>query len=172
MSQTSQNPAESDAKTMQLSCFFLGDTLCGIDIATVQEINEDLMVSKAPLAPAYIVGIMNLRGQIVTVVDLKKKIGLAGQAEAIQEDAGDARRIVIVMSRGEYIGLLVDRVTEVLTVTSFQIAEPPPNIRGAQGKYFQGVIQTGEHHLLAVLDVDAVLTEDEARASRDAGQRA
>lgn len=147
--QTSQ-----DGEFIQLSCFYLEDTLCGLDINIVQEINEDLQITKVPLSKDYIVGIMNLRGQIVTVIDQGRKIGF--EPSTITEDS----RVIIVNSQNEHIGLLVDRVTEVLTTPVKDIADPPSNIKGVQGKFFKGVVHTAKNEILALLDVEAVLAEE------------
>ena len=148
------NQKFADNDTMQLSCFYLDETLFGVDIGLVQEINEDLTITRVPLSPDYVLGIMNLRGQIVSVIDQAKKIGF--NSPGITK----ASRVIIVKSQNESIGLLVDKVTEVITVNKSSIDTPPSNIKGVHGKYFQGVIQTEDHELLALLDVEIVL-EDE-----------
>jgi len=139
---------------IQLSCFYLDDTLFGVDINLVQEINEDLTITRVPTSPDYVLGIMNLRGQIVTVIDQAKKIGF--NSPGITNDS----RVIIVKSQNESIGLLVDRVTEVITVSKGAIDASPSNIKGVHGKFFQGVIQTESHELLALLDVETVLDEE------------
>ncbi|NLW81927.1 MAG: chemotaxis protein CheW, partial [Desulfovibrionales bacterium] len=62
---------------VQLACFFIGSALCGIDINAIQEMNRQLEMTRVPQAPAYVLGIMNLRGRIVTIIDLGRKLGLA-----------------------------------------------------------------------------------------------
>ena len=119
---------QSDEKTtqddlLQLSLFYLDDTLCGININQVQEINEDLTITKVPLSPDYVMGIMNLRGQIITVINLAMKIGLSPSTIT------PVSRVVIVSSNGEYIGLLVDKIADVITIPKNKIAESPANIK-------------------------------------------
>ena len=140
---------------IQLSGFYIGDTLCGVDINLIQEINDDLSITKVPLAPDYVLGIKNLRGQIVTIIDQSRKFGFE------PSEIGKKSRIIIVESLGEHIGLLVDRVTEVVAADKKAIAEPPSNIRGVQGKYFTGVFQTAQKELLAILDVEAVMSDEQ-----------
>lgn len=144
---------EGSGETVQVSCFTLDDTTCGIDIAVVQEINDDLTITPVPLAPEYVLGIMNLRGQIVTVIDQARKLGFRPSA------IGKSSRIIIVHWQHEQIGLLVDRVTEVLTIDKGEIAEAPANIGGAQGRFFRGVVKKGGRDLLALLDIEAILAE-------------
>ncbi len=144
---------DTHGDTIRIATFYLHDSLCGIDIANVQEINEDLAITKVPLAAEYVQGIMNLRGQIVTVIDQSLKIGLSA-ARVTKES-----RIVIVKSQGESIGLLVDRIMDVETCDLKKITSPPANIHGAEGIFFKGVIQTDRNELLALLDVESILRE-------------
>ncbi len=139
---------------LQFSSFYLDDTLCGINIKQVQEINDDLNVTKVPLSPEYVMGIMNLRGQIVTIINLSMKIGL------IPSKIGPKSRVVITSSKGEHIGLLVDKVTEVITISPEQIANSPANIKGAQGKFFEGIMHTTDNELMALLNLEVVLDDE------------
>lgn len=140
-------------EVMQFSSFYLDDTLCAIDIAKVQEINEDMAITPVPLSPDYVEGIMNLRGQIVTIINLSMKIGLS--PSKIDNDS----RVIIVNSKDEYIGLLVDKVTEVVSIPKQSITPPPPNIKGVQGKFFIGIFHTIGNELMALLNVEEVLTD-------------
>ncbi|MBT8762498.1 purine-binding chemotaxis protein CheW [Desulfohalobiaceae bacterium Ax17] len=138
------------AGNFQLSCFYIGEALCGIDIDQVQEINKQISFTEVPHAPEYVLGIMNLRGRIVTIIDLAKKLGL-GLSNLTEES-----RIIIVSSKEEHIGLLVDKITDVIMADWKQVAPPPSNIKGVQGKYFQGVLNV-KNKLVAILDVEEVL---------------
>ncbi len=140
---------------IRVSTFYLDDTLCGIDINLVQEINDDLSLTKVPLSPDYVMGIMNLRGQIVTVIDQGKKIGFS------PSEITNERRVVIVKSKDEYIGLVVDEIKEVIAMDKKKINAPPANIKGVQGKFFKGVVETDTNELLALLDVEAILGMEE-----------
>ena len=135
---------------MQVTCFQIGEVLCGIDIRYVQEINKSMNITQVPLSQEYIKGIMNLRGDIVTVIDLGKKLGMA--PVKIDEDS----RITIVKWNDEFVGLLVDRIYDVISVQKQDIMPPPSNIKGAKGKYFQGVIKK-HSDLIGILEIDAVL---------------
>ena len=139
---------------LQFSSFYLDDTLCGININQVQEINENLQITKVPTSHNYVAGIMNLRGQIVTIINLSMKLGLKPSA------IGSKSRVIITAFKGEYIGLLVDEVGEVITTSRKKIAKSPANIKGAQGKFFQGILHTKNNELMALLNINVVL-EDE-----------
>lgn len=152
----SQAEAEENSK-LQLSCFYLDETLLGVDLQLVQEINDELNITKVPRSPNYVLGIMNLRGQIITVIDQGKKIGF--QPSIITPDS----RVIIVQSQGEFVGLLVDRISDVVTVKRKDISESPANIKGAQGRFFHGVIQTESHELLLQLNIEMVLADEPLR---------
>jgi purine-binding chemotaxis protein CheW len=139
---------------VELSTFYVGDALCGMDILRVQEINKLLDMTKVPQAPQYVKGILNLRGQIVTVIDLGRKLGLS-----ITEKSADTRNI-IVSSKNEYIGLLVDKIGDVVRTEWDKVEPPPANIGGVQGKYFEGVFKL-ENSLIGILNVEAVLREED-----------
>lgn len=141
---------EKKNESLQLSCFYVGKALCGMDINQVQEINKELLFTDVPQAPDYVLGIMNLRGRIVTIIDMGKKLGL-GRTKMTA-----LSRVIIVHSRDEYVGLLVDRIADVHTVYEEDISPPPSNIKGVRGTYFKGVvrIKTG---LVAIVDVEKVL---------------
>lgn len=150
-----QSVDQSSEEQLQYSTFYLEDTLCAINIEHVQEINEELNITKVPLSPEYVMGIMNLRGQIVTIINLSMKIGLSPSKITSQS------RIMIVSSKGEQIGLLVDKVSEVVTTSKNDISPPPANIQGVQGEFFEGILNTDNHELIALLNVNTVLLESD-----------
>ncbi len=154
-----QQTKDEGDEVFQLSCFYLDETLLGVDLRLVQEINDELNITKVPRSPDYVLGIMNLRGQIITVMDQGKKIGF--QPSKITPDS----RVIIVQSQSEFIGLLVDRIADVISVDRKTIAESPSNIKGAQERFFQGVIHTDSHELLALLDVEVVLSDTSISAT-------
>ncbi|MFO7816201.1 MAG: chemotaxis protein CheW [Thermodesulfobacteriota bacterium] len=141
---------EKKGGSLQLSCFYVGKALCGMDINRVQEINKELLFTDVPQSPEYVLGIMNLRGRIVTIIDMGRKLGL-GNTEMTSYS-----RVVIVQSRQEFVGLLVDRIADVNTVQREDVSPPPSNIKGVRGTYFQGVVRI-KNGLVAIVDVEKVL---------------
>lgn len=137
---------------VELATFYVGEALCGMDILKVQEINKLLEMTKVPQAPEYVMGILNLRGQIVTTIDLAKKLGLSSSK------LNDASRNIIVNSKNEYIGLMVSKISDVVDADWGRIEPPPANIGGIQGSFFKGVFKT-DNRLIGVLDVETVLEE-------------
>jgi purine-binding chemotaxis protein CheW len=152
MPQTEHKKAENSM--VELTTFYVGDALCGMDILNVQEINKHMTMTKVPQAPDCVMGILNLRGQIVTIMDLGKKLGLAAT------DLTEESRNIIVHSRGENIGLMVQRIGDVVQADWETVESPPANIGGVQGKFFKGVFKT-EKNLIGILDFEAVLKDDE-----------
>ncbi|MFO7762010.1 MAG: chemotaxis protein CheW [Thermodesulfobacteriota bacterium] len=136
---------------LHFTSFYLHDTLCGIDISRIQEVNTDLAITKVPLAPEYVIGIKNLRGQIVTIIDQSLKIGYG--PSKIKKSS----RIIIINSEDEYIGLLADKINDIVTAPKSAISEPPSNIKGVQGKFFTGVLRNKDKELMAILNLDEVL---------------
>jgi purine-binding chemotaxis protein CheW len=107
-------------------------------------------MTKVPQAPAYMIGILNLRGQIVTIIDLAQKLGL-GSAEISNES-----RNIIVNAPGEHVGLLVTCISDVIMADPDKIEPAPANMTGIQGSFFTGVYKT-ENKLIGILDVKEVL---------------
>jgi len=145
--------SESQEETMALATFYVGNALCGMDILKIQEINKLMVMTKVPQASDYVMGILNLRGQIVTIIDLGKKLGLSST------ELNSKSRNIIVNSKGEYIGLMTARISDVMHSDLSRIEPPPANIGGVQGKYFKGVFKT-EDKLIGILDVEEVLKEE------------
>ena len=145
----------SENNSTDFATFYIGDALCGMDILKIQEINKQMEMTSVPQAPDYVKGILNLRGQIVTVIDLSRKLGLAGTV------SGEDARNVIVKSQDEHVGLLVDRISDVVKVDRDKVEPPPASMDGLQGKFFKGVYKT-EKSLVGILEMEEVLKEDAA----------
>lgn len=138
--------------TMELATFYVGKALLGIDILSIQEINKHFEVTTVPQAASYVVGVLNLRGRIVTILDLGKKLGLS----QIQQTKNIKN--IIVRSQDELIGLMVDSISDVVTAERNRIEPSPSNISGVKGKYFKGVLKT-DTSLIGILDIEEVLKD-------------
>ena len=137
---------------LQFATFYVGHMLLGVDIQVVQEINRQSEITQVPHAPEYVRGVINLRGDVATVVDLRSILGLPAA------EAGRQTRNLIVHHHGEAIGLLVDRVADILTLRDDQINPPPTNVDGVDGRLMRGVC-TLESEIVVLLDIDEVLAE-------------
>lgn len=138
----------------ELITFYIGSSLCGIDITYIQEINKQTTsLTWVPKAPEYVLGVLNLRGIIVTILDLGKKLGLSPLKH------GKNSRNIIVHFDEELVGIMVDEVSEVLSADPASIDPSPANLGGVQGKFFCGVLKT-DKHLIGILDIRKALSEE------------
>ncbi len=147
-----------------VATFLLGDAAFGIGAAQVQEVVRVGDITPVHHAPPYVVGIRNLRGKIVTVIDLRVRLDLGSM------DAGADTRILIVDWQGEPIGLMVDSVADTISVNSADIVPPPPNVHGIQSRNLRGVCRSGER-LVALLDPGPVLQVDERSSQMPSGDQ-
>ena len=147
----SANPKSGE--DLLVATFLLGSATFGVDTAQIQEVVRVGDITPVHLAPDFVVGIRNLRGRIVTVIDLRTRLAM-GRVER----NGDSR-ILIVEARGEPVGLLVDRVADTLTVPSRDIIPPPPNVHGTQSRNLKGVCRGGGR-LVALLELANVLESE------------
>lgn len=140
---------------LQLASFELAAEEYAVDIASVQEIVRMTTVTRVPRAPSFVEGVVNLRGKIVPVIDLRRRFGLASL------EATKATRIIIVEVLGKTVGLIVDAVREVLRLGSEAI-EPTPDLvtNRVDTAYFKGVGKL-EDRLIILLDLNRLLTAEE-----------
>ena len=144
------NLTASEDKIIEFATFYVGDLLIGIDIQQVQEINRQLDSTDVPHTPDYILGVINLRGEVVTVLDLRVILNMP------PAEINTKSRNIIINSNNERIGLLVDSISDVVIAREKEIEPPPANISGADEKFFQGVYKL-EDNLLVILDVEKIL---------------
>lgn len=135
----------------QLVVFDLAQEAYGVDIGTVREIIRMQDVTSVPHRPDYVSGVINLRGRITPVVDLRKRFDLADLE--ISRDS----RIVVVDIDGDDIGMIVDAVTEVLRISTSQIEPPSTMIAAGGSDYIVGIAKL-EERLVLLLDLERVLT--------------
>ena len=126
--------------------FRLGEEIYGIDVLQVQEVLRITEISPVPGAPDHVLGIINLRGNVVTVVDARTRFGLP------PKEVDDASRIIVVDAFDKVIGLLVDNVSEVAYVPNSQI-ESAPNVGTDDGNRFVSGVSNRESELLIMLDL-------------------
>lgn len=144
------------AKKIQLVVFRLGKELYGVNISSVQEIVRVPGVTQVPDAPAFLEGVINLRGRIVPVIDLRKRLGLA----AAEKDK--ASRVLVTEKEGKVVGLLVDAASEVLRITSEEVEAPPEMISAIGVEYITGVAKV-EERLIILLDLKKILSVEDIR---------
>jgi purine-binding chemotaxis protein CheW len=143
---------------MQLVSFRLAQEEYGVEITKVQEIILPGEITRVPRTPDYVKGLINLRSEVIPVVDLRRRFDLPAQ------ESTDETRIMVVNVRGKTLGMIVDAVSEVLRVSKEQIVPPPPTVGGVGHEYLTGLAKLDDR-LLILLNIDHVLTEEELAAA-------
>ena len=140
---------------VQLVVFTLGEEEFGVDISQVREIIKTVEITKMPNTPDFVEGVINLRGSITTVMDLRKKLGVISS----KEDDRDTR-IVIVELEDSTMGMVVDSVTEVLRISAADIDTESVATSQIDAEYLRGVGKL-EDRILILLDLGKVITGQE-----------
>ncbi len=144
--------------------FLLNNELIGIDIKNIIKITKKLDITPVPKTPDYIVGVMNLRGNIVPVINIKKMLHLPNANNEDQEF------ILIIDSELGNIGLMIDQVVGAITIEDEEILPAPINSIGIDSKYIVGVIvlnneKSTEKNLLIILDIDKLFNKNDSENS-------
>jgi len=152
---------EEKRREYQLVVFKIGDEEFGVDIAQVREIVRLLEITYMPKAPAFIEGVVNLRGQIVAIIDLAKRLGIPSRPR------GDTTRVIVIEIGENTVGMIVDSVSEVLRLSSENIEEVPGIIETEVPEHYIRGVGKLKDRLLVLLDLNRVLTSEEvARVER------
>ncbi len=138
----------------QLVVFGLTQELYGVDIGRVQEIIRMQTITEVPRAPEFVEGVINLRGGIIPVIDLRKRFGMTNESHDKET------RIVVVEMGGQRVGLVVDRVSEVLRVPKDNIEPPSALVTTIESAYLRAIAKM-EDRLIILLDLDRVLRMEE-----------
>jgi purine-binding chemotaxis protein CheW len=138
----------------QCVTFRLEDEIYGINVMLVQEVLRITEIAPVPGAPGYVIGIINLRGNVVTVIDTRMRFGLG------VKEMDDSTRIVIIETASQTVGIVVDSVAEVVDIYAEEI-ETAPNVGNDEtARYIEGVVSRGDE-LLILVDLNKLLSEDE-----------
>ena len=140
-----------DDELLQLVTFSTGDEEFGVDILRVQEIIRTMAITKVPKAPEFVEGVINLRGKVIPIIDLRRRFGLQSKAH------DKHTRIIVIEINTMIVGFVVDSVSEVLRIPTSTVEPPPPVVAGLESEYISGV---GKLHdrLLILLDLDKLLS--------------
>ena len=138
---------------VQLCAFRVGSLLCGIPLEHVQEITGHLPMTPVPLAPAVVIGLANLRGQVVTVLDLRQRLHLPARA------ADESVCNLVVRGARGVISLAVDDVSDVVEVAMHEFESPPRTLNAQILRYVESVLKT-DAELLLTLDIETVTAVD------------
>ena len=151
MSTATKEAAGIRGDSLQLATFYVADMCLALDIGVIQEIIRDVKMTRVPHSLPQIRGVINLRGEVSTVIDLRQVLGL----QALETTADT--QTMIVRSQGESIGLIVDRVGDICDVDESAIVPPPPNVDSVDGRFFVGVCQR-KTEIILVLNLEEVLS--------------
>lgn len=144
-------------EVLQLVTFRLGNEEFSLDILRVQEIIRHMDLTRVPRTPDFVEGVINLRGRVIPVLDLRKRFGLPSDVRT------NETRIIVVDVDNRTVGLKVDAVSEVLRLPSDTVEPPPSIVTGAESEYIKGVGKL-DNRLIILLDVSKILS----RSERDA----
>ena len=143
-----------DDELLQLVTFSIGEEEFGVDILKVQEIIRTMEITKVPRAPAFVEGVINLRGKVIPIIDLRRRFNLASKSH------DKNTRIIDCVINNILVGFVVDAVAEVLRIPSNTVEPPPPVVAGIGSDYISGVGQLKDR-LLIMLDLDKLLSNED-----------
>lgn len=147
---------QESSELLQLVSFKIGNEEFGVDILKVQEINRMMQITKVPNAPNFVDGVINLRGRIIPIIDLRIRLGM------VKREHDKSTRIVVVELDGKTVGFIVDEVSEVLRIPVNITEPPPPMVAGINADYITAVGKL-EDRLLILLDMEKVLSDTEKK---------
>jgi purine-binding chemotaxis protein CheW len=146
--------SDNNGEVLRWVTFHLDNEVYGVNVMQVQEVLRYTEIAPVPGAPDYVLVIINLRGNVVTVIDTRMRFGL--QPETVTEST----RIVIIEAEKQVIGILVDSVAEVVDLNSSDI-DPAPNVGTEESAKFIKGVSNRENELLILIDLDKLLSDDE-----------
>ena len=145
---------KSSLSSMQVVCFKIGSEEYGIEILKVQEILKLPKITKLPKSADFIIGVIDLRGQVIPIIDLSKRFGTSDKQESSN------MRAIVVDINGKKVGLAIDSVSHVVKVDSRDIEQAPPIVKGISGKYIVGIAKV-ENGFVVILDINQIFSHDE-----------
>lgn len=156
----SADAASVSSEIIQLVSFNIGEEEFGVDILKVQEINRMSEVTRVPNAPDYVEGVINLRGKVIPIIDLRMRIGMP------QKKSDKDTRIVVVELDSKVVGFVVDSVNEVLRIHKNITEAPPPMVAGIDAEYITAIGKL-DNRLLILLDLERILSGKERKELED-----
>lgn len=144
----------------QLVVFSVADEIYGVDIHQVKEIIRVPEITRVPRTPEFVEGVLNLRGSVIPVLDLRKRFGFP------PGEANNDQRIVVLEMEDQTVGTIVDSVSEVLQIDAADIDSPSPYVVSVDSQYIAGIAKLKEK-LIILLDVNRVLSTEERNSMAD-----
>ena len=159
MPNSNGNNEESD-ELLQLVSFMIDKEEFGVNILYVHEINRLLQITRVPNSPEFVEGVVNLRGRVIPVIDLRVKFNLN------KKENDNNTRIIVVEVDGKTVGFIVDAVKEVLRIPVSVTEAPPEIVTGANSQFIMAVAKL-EDRLITLLDLEKVLTKKEKKELKE-----
>ena len=154
---TNSEESEGEQKLTQLVTFSIGEEEFGVNILQVQEIIRTMEITNIPRAPEFIEGVINLRGKVIPIVDMRSRFGL----ESKEHDKNT--RMIVIENETLIVGFVVDSVAEVLRIPASSVQPPPPTVAGLDSNYIDGVGKLDDR-LLILLDLDSLFDNEDLKA--------
>jgi len=151
-SQSKQRDMEGDLN--QLISFIVGEEEYGLEILRVKEVIRLREITRLPRAPSFVKGIINLRGDVIPIIDLRDRFGLE------RKEYTSMTRVIVVDVDGRLVGMVVDAASQVVRVPADQIDPPPPIVGGLSAEFIKGVGKLDER-LIILLNIDRILSIQE-----------
>ncbi len=148
---------KKDDELLQLVTFSIGEEEFGVDILKVQEIIRTMEITKVPRAQDFVEGVINLRGKVIPIIDLRRRFGLTSK------EHDKHTRIIVIEINNMIVGFVVDSVSEVLRIPAGTVEPPPPVVAGLESEYISGVGKL-QDRLLILLDLDKLLSSEDMEA--------
>jgi purine-binding chemotaxis protein CheW len=148
---------KKDDELLQLVTFSIGEEEFGVDILKVQEIIRTMEITKVPRAQDFVEGVINLRGKVIPIIDLRRRFGLDSK------NHDKHTRIIVIEINNMIVGFVVDSVSEVLRIPAGTVEPPPPVVAGLESEYISGVGKL-QDRLLILLDLDKLLSGEDMEA--------
>jgi purine-binding chemotaxis protein CheW len=139
---------------IKLAVFRLDGQPYAIDIMRIKQIIRPLKITRLPKAPEFVEGVINLRGVVIPIMDMRKRFGLPAR------DAAADTKVIIASVERRIVGIIVDDVSEVIPVPRAEVQPPPRMIRGVEAEYLLGVCRY-QDEILLILNLDEILTAEE-----------
>ncbi|NLT51620.1 MAG: purine-binding chemotaxis protein CheW [Ignavibacteria bacterium] len=155
MKQTELKEKSGD-KILQLVGFRVGKEEFAVDILQVQEINKMIGITKMPNSPAFVEGVVNLRGRIIPVIDLRTRLRMD------KKEHDSKTRIIVVEISGKTLGFIVDEVSEVLRIPESITELPPDMVTNIETEFIKAVAKL-EDRLIILIDLEKIIKEDEIK---------
>ena len=145
-----ESPSKFDADETELLSFLVGGQDYSVPIMSVREIRGGASATSLPHSPGYVRGVINLRGTVLPIIDLAKRLGMTAETD-------ESRNVIIVVAVGDRtFGLMVDAVSDILAIPKNEI-QPPPEMRADGERNFVSALTIVEGTMIRILDLDAVM---------------